>query len=55
MDLKEELKSMIEVPKEDDNQLQAAVEVLRDGKDAVIERLTAEAEAESAAETEAED
>lgn len=55
VDLKEELKSMIEVPKEDDNQLQAAVEVLRDGKDAVIERLTAEAEAESAAETEAED
>lgn len=53
VELKEELKSMIEVPKEDDNQLKAAIEVLEDGEEAVKERLAAEAaEAESAAEME---
>ena len=42
VDLKEELKSMIEVPKEDDNQLQAAMDIFVDGADAVIEQLDME-------------
>lgn len=50
VDLKEELKSMIEIPKEDDNQLQAAIDVLEDGEEAVRERLEAEALAASEAE-----
>lgn len=45
VELKEGLKSMIEIPKEEDNQLQAAMDVLAEGAEAVKERLSAEAEA----------
>ena len=41
--LKEELLSMVEIPKEEDNQLQAAIDVLLEGEEAVKERLAAEA------------
>lgn len=43
VELKEELKSMVEVPKEDDNQLQAAIDVLLEGEEVVKERLEEEA------------
>ena len=42
VDLEKELKTMVEVPKEKDNQLQAAIGVLLEGEDAVRERLEAE-------------
>lgn len=47
VELKEELKSMIEIPKDEDNQLQAAIDVLEDGEEAVKERLETEASEES--------
>ena len=43
VELNEELKSMVEIPKEDDNQLQTAVEVLLEGEEVVKERLETEA------------
>ena len=49
VELKEELKSMIEIPKEDDNQLQAARDVLLYGTDTVKEALAESAAAESEA------
>ena len=42
MELKDELKNKIEIPKEDDNQLQAAVSVLTDGEEATREKLKQE-------------
>lgn len=51
VELKEELKSMIEVPKAEDNQLQTAVDVLTEGEAVVKERLAAETEAAAAMET----
>ena len=42
--LDEELRSLVEVPKEEDNQLRAAMDVILEGEDAVRERLEAEAE-----------
>lgn len=47
VELKEKLKSMIEIPKEEDNQLQAAVDVLLEGEETVKERLEAEAAAQT--------
>lgn len=41
VELREDLKSMIEIPKEEDNQLKAAVDVLLRGADAVKEELEA--------------
>lgn len=49
VELDEELKSMIEIPKEEDNQLKAAVDVLLYGADEVNERLAAEAAAKEEA------
>lgn len=52
VELREDLKSMIEIPKEEDNQLKAAVDVLLRGADAVKEELEAleeETEADDAA------
>lgn len=49
VELDEELKSMIEIPKEDDNQLKAAEGVLLRGADAVREELAAEEPADEAA------
>lgn len=46
VELASELKSMIEIPKEDDNQLQAAMGVLERGIEAVNEELAAQAEEE---------
>lgn len=54
VELKDELKSMIEIPKEEDNQLQAAISVLTDGEEATRERLEQEAAAAEMAEAEAE-
>lgn len=42
VELKDELKNKIEIPKEDDNQLQAAVSVLTDGEEATREKLKQE-------------
>ncbi len=55
VELDKELKSMVEIPKEDDNQLQAAIDVILEGEEAVIRRLEAEKEAEQAAEADAEE
>ncbi len=44
IELEEELKNMVEVPKEDDNQIQTAMDVLTDGEEAVKERLAQEVE-----------
>lgn len=49
VELNEELKTLVEIPKEDDNQLQAAIQVLLEGEEAVKARLEAEAKAESEA------
>lgn len=49
VELDEELRSMIEIPKEEDNQLQAAVDVLLYGADAVNEELRQQAENETKA------
>lgn len=49
VELDEELKSMIEIPKEDDNQLKAAEGVLLRGADAVREELAEEEPADDAA------
>lgn len=54
VELNEELKTLVEIPKEDDNQLQTAIRVLVEGKDAVkasleAEKAAAEAEEENAA------
>jgi len=49
VELKEELKSMIEIPKDQDNQLKAAVDVLLKGEDAAraeLEKLESETEEE---------
>ncbi len=52
--LKDGLETLVEIPKEEDNQLQAAVDVLLEGEAAVKARLEAEkASEEAAAETEA--
>ena len=40
--LDEDLKSKIEIPKDEDNQLQAALEVFDEGVDAVNEKISAE-------------
>ena len=51
VELNEELETMVEIPKADDNQLQAAIQVLLEGEEAVKARLEAEAtkaESESA-------
>lgn len=58
VELKEELKTMVEIPKEDDNQLQTAIRVLLEGEEKVkadleAERVAAEAAGELEAETEA--
>ena len=42
--LDEELRCLVEVPKKEDNQLRAAMDVILEGEDAVRERLEAEAE-----------
>ncbi len=42
--LDEDLRSLVEVPKEEDNQLRAAMDVILEGEDVVRERLAAEAE-----------
>lgn len=42
VELKEELETMVEIPKEEDNQLQAAIDVLLEGEEAVRARLEAE-------------
>ena len=43
VELEANLRNMIEVPKEEDNQLQAAVGVLIRGEEAVLEELAKEA------------
>lgn len=53
VELDKELRSMIEIPKDQDNQLRAAVEVLEEGVEAVNGRLAAESEAAAAAADEA--
>ena len=40
--LDEDLKSKIEIPKDEDNQLQTALEVFDEGVDAVNEKISAE-------------
>ena len=45
VELLEELETMVEIPKEKDNQLQAAIAVLLEGEDVVKERLEAEKKA----------
>lgn len=42
VELDEELKSMVEIPKEEDNQLQVAIDVLLEGEKVVKERLETE-------------
>ena len=56
VELKEELETMVEIPKDEDNQLQTAIAVLKEGEDVVKARLEAErAAAEAKAENEPED
>jgi len=43
VELDEELKTLVEIPKEDDNQIRAAIEVLLEGEEAVKSRLESEA------------
>ena len=42
VELDEELKTMVEIPKADDNQLQTAIDVLLEGEEVVKARLEAE-------------
>ena len=44
VELNEELETLVEIPKEDDNQIRAAIDVLLEGKEAVKARLEAKAE-----------
>ena len=47
-----ELKTLVEIPKEDDNQIRTAIEVILEGEDVVKDRLEAkraESEAEASA------
>ena len=43
VELDEELQTLVEIPKEDDNQIRAAIDVLLEGEEAVKEKLEAEA------------
>lgn len=54
VELKEELKNMVEIPKDEDNQLQAAVSVLTEDEEAAREKLAQEAESETESEAETE-
>lgn len=48
VELNEELETLVEIPKEDDNQIRAAIDVLLEGKEAVKARLEAKAEENNA-------
>lgn len=48
VELKEELETMVEIPKEEDNQLQTAIAVLKEGEAVVKARMEAEKAAEEA-------
>ena len=52
VELLKELETMVEIPKDQDNQLQAAIAVLLEGEEVVKERLAAEKEAAEKAESE---
>ena len=43
VELDEDLQTLVEIPKEDDNQIRAAIDVLLEGEEAVKEKLEAEA------------